>query len=32
VINGIGKIIPLFKDMFAELENFFEKLAQKIPH
>jgi len=32
VINSIGKIIPLFKDMFAELENFFEKLAQKIPH
>ena len=31
VINGIGKIIPLFKDMFAELENFFGKLAQKIP-
>ena len=31
VINGIGKIIPLFKDMFSELENFFGKLAQKIP-
>lgn len=31
VINGIGKIIPLFKDMFTELENFFGKLAQKIP-
>ena len=31
VINGIGKIIPLFKDMFAELEIFFGKLAQKIP-
>ena len=32
VINGIGKIIPLFQDMFTELENFFENLAQKIPH
>jgi membrane protein required for colicin V production len=23
VINGFGKIIPLFRDMFVELENFF---------
>jgi membrane protein required for colicin V production len=29
VINGFGKMIPLFKDMFAELENFFGKLVQK---
>lgn len=31
VINAIGKFIPLFKDMFTELEKFFENLAQKIP-
>jgi len=32
VINAIGRFIPLFKDMFTELENFFENLAQKLPH
>jgi membrane protein required for colicin V production len=32
VINAIGRFIPLFKDMFMELENFFENLAQKLPH
>ncbi len=26
-INAIGKVIPFFKNMFAELENFFAKLA-----
>ena len=29
VINNLGKIIPFFKDMFLELEAFFERLAQK---
>lgn len=29
VINGFGKIIPIFKDMFAELESFFAQLAQR---
>ena len=29
VINNLGKIIPFFKDMFLELEGFFERLAQK---
>lgn len=29
-INGFGSIIPLFKDMFAELEQFFEGVAKKI--
>lgn len=29
VMNNLGKIIPLFKDMFLELEDFFESLAQK---
>jgi membrane protein required for colicin V production len=28
VIDGIGSFIPVFKNMFTELENFFEKLAQ----
>jgi membrane protein required for colicin V production len=27
VINSIGKIIPLFKNMFSDLENFFSHLA-----
>jgi len=27
VINGFGKLIPVFKDMFAELSNFFAGLA-----
>ncbi|MBK6937304.1 MAG: CvpA family protein [Chitinophagaceae bacterium] len=31
VINGIGSIIPIFKDMFAELENFFGGVAKRIP-
>ena len=30
VIDGFGKIIPLFKDMFTNLENFFENIAGKI--
>jgi membrane protein required for colicin V production len=29
-INGFGSIIPIFKDMFAELEQFFDGVAQKI--
>ena len=32
VIDGLGKIIPLFKDMFKELEDFFGALANKIQH
>lgn len=31
VINGLGKVIPFFKDMFAELEEFFTNMAQKVP-
>ncbi|MBN9298711.1 MAG: CvpA family protein [Filimonas sp.] len=27
VIDGFGKVIPIFKDMFAELEAFFGKIA-----
>ncbi len=32
VINGFGKLIPAFKDLFAELETFFGNLSQKITH
>ncbi len=31
-IDGFGRIIPLFKDMFTELEKFFEGVSNKIPH
>ena len=30
VINGLGSIIPLFKDMFGELKQFFDGVAKKI--
>ncbi len=30
VIDGIGKLIPWFKDVFTSLENFFENIAGKI--
>ncbi len=30
VINGIGSVIPVFKDMFKELEVFFENVSKKI--
>jgi len=29
-INGFGSIIPIFKDMFGELEQFFDGVAKKI--
>jgi membrane protein required for colicin V production len=29
VINGFGKLIPAFKDMFTELSNFFDGLARQ---
>ena len=31
VINGFGKLIPLFKNIFADLEEFFERAARQIP-
>ncbi|MBN8673036.1 MAG: CvpA family protein [Chitinophagales bacterium] len=31
VIDGFGKIIPVFKDMFTELENFFGAVSKDIP-
>ncbi|HEX5654818.1 MAG TPA: CvpA family protein [Chitinophagaceae bacterium] len=30
-INGIGKVVPFFRDMFTELEAFFENLSGNIP-
>jgi membrane protein required for colicin V production len=30
VINAFGSIVPVFKDMFDELEKFFEDLSEKI--
>ncbi len=30
VIDGFGTVIPIFKDMFAELENFFAALPAKL--
>jgi membrane protein required for colicin V production len=32
VIDGFGNIIPLFKDMFAQLDSFFGDLSNKIAH
>jgi membrane protein required for colicin V production len=32
VINTFGNIIPLFKDSFQQLENFFEGLSDKMAH
>ncbi len=32
VIDGFGKIIPWFKDMFTELEAFFGTVSNKIQH
>lgn len=29
-INGFGTLIPIFKDMFGELEQFFDGVAQKM--
>lgn len=31
VIDSLGKLIPIFKDLFGELETFFENLSQKLP-
>jgi membrane protein required for colicin V production len=32
VMNAFGKIIPLFKDSFQQLESFFEVLSDKMVH
>jgi membrane protein required for colicin V production len=31
IINSLGSIIPLFKDMFTRLQDFFGKLPENIP-
>ncbi|MBK8140693.1 MAG: CvpA family protein [Chitinophagaceae bacterium] len=31
VINSVGSIVPLFRDMFVELERFFENVSKEIP-
>ena len=31
VMDNFGKVIPLFKDMFTELESFFTSVSNKIP-
>jgi membrane protein required for colicin V production len=31
VIDTIGAMLPWFKDMFADLKQFFERLSEKIP-
>lgn len=32
VIDSFGKILPIFKDMFTQLGEYFESLSTKIPH
>lgn len=32
VINGLGNWVPVFKDMFTELKDFFGNMAQRAPH
>jgi membrane protein required for colicin V production len=31
LINGIGRIIPFFRDMFTQLEDFFEHISRQLP-
>ena len=30
IINGIGRIIPFFQDMFGELKAFFEEMSKQV--
>ena len=32
VLNSFSKLVPVFKDMFSELEDFFGKMAQQSAH
>jgi membrane protein required for colicin V production len=32
VMDTFGKVLPVFKDMFTQLSNYFESLSTKIPH
>lgn len=29
-MNGLGKLLPFFKDMFAQLQTFFENISHKV--
>jgi membrane protein required for colicin V production len=31
IINAIGSLIPVFRDMFEQLQNFFDGVAKQIP-
>jgi membrane protein required for colicin V production len=31
-MNGIGRVLPFFSNMFHELAAFFAKVSGKIPH
>lgn len=31
VINGLGSLLPVFRDMFKELETFFDQLSGRLP-
>ncbi|HJS54077.1 MAG TPA: hypothetical protein VJ765_06015, partial [Chitinophagaceae bacterium] len=31
LMEGIGKIIPVFKGMFADLEDFFDTVSKQVP-
>jgi membrane protein required for colicin V production len=31
IMDGIGKIIPVFKDMFQDLEDFFDGVSKQVP-
>jgi membrane protein required for colicin V production len=31
LMEGLGKVIPVFKGMFQELEDFFEKVSKEVP-
>jgi membrane protein required for colicin V production len=31
VIDGIGVVLPWFKDMFSELQGFFTRLSEEVP-
>lgn len=32
LLDGLGSVIPFFKDMFAQLESFFDGISNKISH
>jgi membrane protein required for colicin V production len=32
VIDGVGKLVPVFKDMFTSLEEFFARIAKSAGH